>query len=135
MDSFDLSALDTKKGAEAGAELTLRHPKTNELTPVKLLVLGYDSDAYQEAQDERQRKRLERLPHHRPTVEELNEDSLYVASMLVAGFVTPLSLDGQALAYSRESAKTLLRRFPWVREQVEDFAGKRGNFLPGSASS
>ncbi len=47
--TIDLGAFDTMKGAEAGYELTLIHPKDGNPTPAKIRVLGADSEAFRGA--------------------------------------------------------------------------------------
>jgi len=136
MDRIDLSALDTRKGAEAGFELQLKHPVTGEILAGWLLkIRGYDAPAYQEVLREHQRRRLERSRNKRITVEELEAESLEAAAVLVMGWPDQFNLEGQPFAWSEANARALLGRFPWIREQVETGAADRGNFLPGSAKS
>ena len=41
---MDLASIDTVKGANAGAEVKLYHPSTNEDIGITIRVLGKDSD-------------------------------------------------------------------------------------------
>ncbi len=134
---IDLSALDTRKGAQEGVELTLKHPSTGApLAGWTLRVRGYDSEAYQRTSDEQQRRRLDRIAMgKRPTVEELNAEATELSATLIAGWPDKFDLDGKPFAYSESAAQALIVRFPWIREQVEKAAADRGNFLPGPASS
>lgn len=134
VNGFDLGALDTRRGGEQGCELQLKHPASGALLPCWVRVRGYDADSYQKKLQEQQASRLERLPGHKPSVQEINEQSLELAATLVAGW-RGVSLDGEPLEYTEAAAVKLLKRFPWIREQVEVAAADRGNFLPGSASS
>jgi hypothetical protein len=94
------------------------------------------AQTYQQVSDDHQRRRLERLSRRQtPTVEELNAEALELAASLVAGWEDKFDLDGAPLPYSGANAARLLRRFGWIRQQVEQFAGDRANFLPGSTSS
>lgn len=136
MERIDLSALDTRKGADGGFDLQLKHPGTGEtLAGWVVRVRGYDSAAYQEILREHQRRRLERSRAKRITVEELEAESLEAAAVLLVGWPDNFNLDGQPFAWSEANARTLLGRFPWIREQVETGAADRGNFLPRSAKT
>lgn len=130
----DLGALDTRRFMEAGRELALRHPGDGSVLAAVLQVRGYDSDAYQSKLDEQQQRRLERLPTHRVTVDEMRAEALEQSAALVAGWKN-VDLDGQPFEYSPANAVTLLRRFPWIREQVEVAAAERGKFLPAAGTS
>jgi hypothetical protein len=130
----DLGALDTRKYAEQGRELQLRHPGTGAALAATLRVRGYDSDAYRLVLEAQQQRRLERLPTHKVTVEDMKADALELHATLIAGWAH-IDVDGQPFEYSETNAVALLKRFPWIREQVEVAAADRGKFLPASASS
>jgi hypothetical protein len=130
----DLGALDTRKYGEQGRDIKLKHPGTGAELAIVLRVRGYDSDAYRRVLDAQQQRRLDRLPSQKVTVDELRADALELHAHLIAGW-SNVSLDGQPFEYSEANAATLLRRFPWIREQVEVAAADRGKFLPMSASS
>ena len=136
-DRIDLSTLDSRKAAEAGTQLALKHPVTGlPLEGWALTVIGYDAARYQAMSEEHQRRRFDRLAQSkRLTVEELRADSLELAAVLVSGWPPTFDLDGQPFPYSESNAVKLMHRFPWIREQVERFASDRGNFIKGSASS
>jgi hypothetical protein len=130
---LDLGALDTRRYSEQGRELQLRHPGDGTPIEARVMVRGYDSDAYQRALDAQQQRRLERLPTHRVSVDDIRADALELSSALLAGW-SNLAIDGQPFEYSPGNAVTLLRRFPWIREQVEGAAADRGKFLPASST-
>lgn len=136
-EKLDLAGFDTRKGGEAGFELPLKHPGTGKPLGRTVRVRGYDSPSYQNAMLERQRQRLERLPSHKPTPEQMDQDSLALSAALLASWADgQFTLDGRDFDYSGpDSALAMMQRFPWIREQVEEAAGERGNFLPGSASA
>lgn len=132
--STDLGALDTRRYGEQGREIRLKHPGTGAELAAALHVRGYDSDAYRRVLDAQQQKRLDRLPSHKVTVDEMRADALELHATLIAGW-SNISMDGEPFEYSEANAVTLLRRFPWIREQVEVAAADRGKFLPTPASS
>lgn len=131
----NLDALDTARGGEQGFDLELKAPN-GRMLPGRMRVRGYDSATYHQLLDEQQRRRLAGLAAARsPTVEQMKAEELELAAALVAGWTVPFDLEGKPLEYSAENAQTLLRRFWWIREQVERAAGVRANFLQGPSAS
>lgn len=131
----DLNELDTSLGAEQGYELELVAPNGRPL-PGRIKVRGFDSATYQENLDAQQRRVLERTAMRRQaTLEDIRDEAIEHSAALVIGWTVPFNLDGEPLEYSAANAKILLKRFPWIREQVERAAGVRANFLPASAGS
>jgi len=132
---INLDALDTERGGEQGFDLELVGPDGAPL-PGSLKIRGYDSTTYQQKLDEQQRRRLRHLATQKiPTVEEMDAETLEAASVLIIGWTCPFELNGQPFEYSPDNAQTLLRRFRWLRQQVDRAAGNRANFLPGSSAS
>lgn len=133
---IDLSTLDTRAGANAGAPVVLTHPVTGAELPATVLIHGHDSDAYREAQISIQRDRLARMARQRgtpPDPEEVNAEALQLLAACVQGW-EGLQQNGQPLAYTgTASALALLQAFPWIREQVDAAVHRRENFLQGSA--
>lgn len=137
VNGFDLAALDTSRGAEEGYTLTLVHPKTGEATPVTITVLGADSETFRDKQREILRRRAERMNRTRKLTvapEEAEADSLELLVAVISGW-SGMTLDGAELPFSGENARMVLRRFGWIREQVDQAVSDRANFLPRSASS
>jgi hypothetical protein len=131
---IDLGAFDTRKGAEDGIEHTLVAPDGTELPG--FVVRGYDSASYSEALDANNRKYLKQGQRKRvPTMAEIEEDSLRTAAVLLKHWPDKFSLDGKPFLHSAENALTFLRRFPWARDQVEEVARARANFLPKSSTA
>lgn len=133
--TIDLDALDTVRGAEQGFDLELRAPNGKPL-PGHLRVRGYDAETYQAKSVEQQRRLIEKTTSGRmPTPEQLRDEELELAATLILGWTCPFQIKGEPFPYSEVNAQQLLRRYPWVREQVERAARQRANFLPGSASA
>lgn len=129
-----LDDFDTRKGAEAGFEKMLVTPSGAEIGPFR--VRGYDAPSYQNALAEQNRKFL--LAGRRrkvPSVAELDEEALELAAILIADWPDHFTLGGQPFPYSALNAVTFLKRFPWAREQIEEVARERANFLPKSSAS
>ena len=139
MEKLDLSALDTKKGAEAGFEVQLTHPKTGAELPIWITVLGVDSDTYRSTLMAQQRRRMEKLRRGKRmnvTPEELEDEALDLLVTITAAWRADVDLDGKPFpSFSTTAAKALYARFPWIREQVDAAMADRANFLPGSSTS
>jgi hypothetical protein len=141
MDSLDLSRLDVRKGADAGFELQLTHPVSGAPLPIFVTILGADSDEYQGALREQQRKYTERMARGKRapvTQDEMEEQSLVLLARITRSWRTvgEVALDSKPFpAFSSAEARRLYERFPWIREQIDRAMGDRANFLPGSATS
>ena len=131
---IELGAFDTRKGAEDGMEIMLRAPSGVELAG--FMVRGYDSPTYQAALQEQNRRFLAQGRRRKvPTPEEIEHEGIELAAALLIGWPDRLALDGEPFAFSRKNAAIFLRRFPWAREQIEEVARERENFLPKSSNA
>lgn len=133
---MDLSQLDTRAGAEEGAELVLLHPQTREPTDIVIRLRGEDSEAYQTQVREFQRKKLDQARRTRrvtATPEEIEAEALELLVVATIGWNDSLTRDGQPYPYTPANARRLYEQFPWIREQVDEFVRERANFLPRSA--
>lgn len=135
--SIDLSEFDSKKGAEEGFKLNLRHPKTNQPTSAWIHVLGADSDAYQERIREFQRQRSEILKRNMRATFDPSDRAAQELDLLVAMTVgwEHIERKGQPIAFSQEEARKLYAQYPTIREQVDAAIHDRANFLPGNGTS
>lgn len=137
---LDLSALDVKTGAEQGFKLELIHPTSGVPLGLWILVLGADSDAYQEQLREFRRRATERLKRNQQVKlsdEEAEEQSREVLVATTRGWSENMKLDGALLPFSAENARRLYadKRFPWIPEQIYRSQHDRANFLPGNGTS
>ncbi len=125
---FDVAAFDLKARAEAGAPLTLRHPKTGEPLPAVIWLQGEDAENYRRtlrAQIDRQimERKLEL------TAAEMEERLVERLAAITLKFEN-IEKDGRPLEASEETARALYRGHLWIREQVAAFVEERANFLP-----
>lgn len=132
---MDLSVLDTRKAAEEGAKLQLRHPVDDTpLTgdkgePITITVIGTDSQTFKRAMHAQADRRINKPNSRRVmTMQSVEDDSI---NLLVAATIDweGIVVDGKELPFSNENAHALYERFPWIREQVNIFVGDRANFL------
>lgn len=127
----DLSNLDTNKASEVGAVLEVLHPTANTPLGIKITLAGVDSDLYRRTINKNVNKRVQRMKPGQSlpfTAEEQEESSLELLAICTLGWENVV-VDGEAIPHSKENAKELYARFPWIREQVDMFIGDRANFL------
>lgn len=133
---LDLSTLDTAKCADEGADLELRHPSTRATfcndagDPITIRLVGVDSAIYRKAQAAlTNRKLVQNKRGVKITAEELEADALEMAAKCTVSWSSDLALDGAPIPFSKQNAAKLYQRFPWIKEQVEEFINDRANFL------
>lgn len=139
-ETVDLSGFDVRPRAQEGVDMPLLSP-AGRATGVTLRVRGRDSQAYQDMIQAQVRRAIERAPR-RATEDERNAEFWELQATLVAGWHTegkPAALvfeqGGPALECTPANVAKALEKNAWLFEQVNSFADKRANFLPGSVSS
>ena len=125
---FDVAAFDLRARSEAGAPLTLRHPKTGEKLPAVIWLQGEDAENYRKclrAQIDRQisERKLEL------SAAEL-EERLIERLVAITQRFENIELNGVQYDGSPENAKKLYCEQLWIRDQVVAFVEDRANFLP-----
>lgn len=123
---MDFADLDMASAADAGADLNLRHPATDEpLTdgdaPVKWRIIGRDSKRVQEAT---------RAAQKLAVAGKIDEDEAGIRSMAACVIDWPKGTkwQGKALDCTPENVAMMLRERPWLMEQIGPFAITRANF-------
>lgn len=128
---MDLSELDLTAKADAGAEMRLNHPVTEEplLTddgkPITIKVLGQDSREFRAAAAElaermQNRKRL--------SVAAAEAQSVELLARCVKGW-TGIVWEGKALPCTPDNVRMVLRERKWVRDQIDAFVTDRAAFF------
>lgn len=125
---MDLSILDTRKAADAGAVLELVHPTTHKPLDIFITLAGVDSQVWKDAQRRQSNNRLKKKSF-RLSAEELEAEGVDMLAACTLDWENMI-LDGQELECSRENAARVYSRFSWLKEQVDEFIGDRANFLP-----
>jgi hypothetical protein len=147
--SFDLGSLDTKKACDAGAVLELRHPDTGKGLGIFITLAGVDSEAYVKASNRIAARRanlnmtparMKKVRAGRPvdvTEEDIGaqqDDGIQLLAAVTLSWEGVL-VDGNEVACGQEQAVSLYSRFPWIRQQVDEWVSERANFLAGSPGS
>lgn len=141
----------TREAATKGAWLHLVHPVSGELlyrgelpngepdkaTPVRWLIAGRDSEQYQRKLNEQQTRRIEdsaktkvkSLTGERFTAEALDLMAVCVLEVEHSHFA------GQPLTNDATAIRAVLKKEPWVAEQVDAFLMDRACFLAASKTT
>lgn len=128
----DLSNFDTCAAGNEGAEMKLLNPETGEeLGPVFVLA-GADSDVYVSKQRKNINKRLRNKRGAKGIDAELIESEAIDLLAECTLNWRDVVLDGETLPFSKNNARELYTRFPWIREQADAFIGDRANFIKKS---
>lgn len=140
---MDLAQLDTTAAADAGAVLTLLHPKTGDVlrqdlphdaapgvegAPVTITLAGTDSERHRKFRNSLITKRLAKRVPGKMTAEEAESEQMdgLVALTLAWEGVT---FQGEALPCTAANVRRVYTSLKWVREQVDQFVTDRANYL------
>ena len=128
---FDFSSRDVAAKAEEGAELEVLDPVTSEAVGVYITLAGADSSVHRKASVNISKRRLNGRKGFRnrgfdpEKMEAENIEVLAACTLSWKGVI----VDGAPLPCSRDNAIKMFTRFPWLREQVEQFIGDRSEYL------
>jgi len=133
---MDLSLLNPKKKANAGAFLHLVNPATglplydgdDNAKPVGLYLMGRDSDLYAKTRHKNVNTALTAKKKSDPKTSEIIEQETVslLADMTVSW--ENLSYNGQH-EFSREAVIGIYTDLKWVFEQADSFISDRANFI------
>jgi len=135
---IDLLTLDIVAKSDEGSEIELLHPVSKEPLEMFITVAGFDSKIATKFTRKLQNKRLAQMKKKKDLSFDLSQDDLDDGSLNLLAECTlgwrssegaDFLLDGKPLAFSKENAKKLYQRFPWIKEQVDAWVGDRANFL------
>jgi len=135
---MDLSKLNVVEQANSGAALELLHPVTGEvLTDEKkepkafyLKLLGSDSDVYRnQIKRNFERNQNQSKGRNKPKLD--IDDAQRRAAELLAKCTTECYMieDGKPIECTSAEMVRLYLKYPWLREQAEEFIGDRGNLM------
>lgn len=132
---MDLANLNTKQQMEAGADLHLKHPSTREplfadddkgKKPMVITLMGIDGETFQRIRRQNQRAAMKRRDPVEPA--EAEKQGLDTLVAITKGWKN-IVLSGEELAFTAENVRRVYAEFPWIREQVNEFASDRANFI------
>lgn len=135
---MDFSVFDTTASDE-GAIMEVRDPngvvmQAPDGKPVTITLVGSDSKQFRSATRAATNRRLKGGRKLNVTAEGLEAEAIDILAACTLAW-HGIMLDGKKFECTRENARLLYERFLFVREQVDEFIGDRGNFLKPSAKS
>jgi hypothetical protein len=136
----DLNAFDTVTAANEGAVLELRGPNGEPLKqdggkkPVSITLYGADSEVARKARNAAANRYLKQRGKVQITAEGSEADALSFLAKCTAAW-DGIVVDGKALPCDRENVMQVYERFPFIREQVDEFIADRANFLKASSKN
>lgn len=119
---------------ESPIAVTLRNPESGEDlqndkgAPMQIFVVGADSAAFRRIKSESFAKNRKAKNIR---FEQAEAQSFELLAKATTEFKN-LMFNGSALEYSVEAAIDLYRKFPWIKEQVDEAIVDRANFLENS---
>ena len=128
---FDFATRDVAAKAEVGAELEVLDPVTNEPVGVYITLAGADSVVHRKAVANISKRRFNNQKGFRNKgfdPEKMEAESIEILAVCTLSW-KGVTVDGDPLPCSRDNAIKMYTRFPWLREQVEQFIGDRSAYL------
>lgn len=117
-------------------ELHLKAPDSGEplmtadKRPVVIMLVGADSDTYIKAQRKMLNERMNR--NKKPDADVMFQQGIDLLVNCTVGWSGITTDNGKKdLPFTPDAARALYtnKSLPWVKEQVDEFVGNRGNFL------
>lgn len=127
--AFDLSAFDGLTAAqEEGIDVTINGPDGTPLSPpVVITIAGPDSERQKAAQRKQADIRLRRR-QRTMSAKEAEEAGLDILAASIIAW-TPFKVGGKVLELTKDNAKMVLQRYPFIQEQLDLAAGDRAGFI------
>jgi hypothetical protein len=128
---MDLSKLDLTKSSNEGAWITLKHPSSNDDLPMKIKVIGKDSDKFIKLSEDFRRSNLEDMKSNKTVEQRMQASKEYGDTLLVACTLEwqGIELDGKKLDCTPENIKLVYQRFGWIKEQIDTAIADRTLFI------
>lgn len=130
--------LSTVHNPEELATMELRHPVSDEVImhgegdeqrPMTITIYGTDSQHVrnvQRAQQDRRLQKAQRMGRVNATAEAIEASTLEILAKSIKDW--DITVHDEQPDYSQNAAIALLKEFPWIREQVDNFMSDRANF-------
>jgi len=126
--TFDLASFDKMQAIqEAGLDVEIRGPDNKKLG-FSIKVAGPDSELQRSVVEKLTNERLQSEDISPLTASEMDTRKTRGLAMSTMGW-TDFILDGKVLPFSTDNAYKLFRRFPFIRDQIEEKASRRTAFL------
>ena len=129
--AFDFASRDVAAKAEIGAELEVLDPVTSEPVGVYITLAGADSAVHRKAVATVSKRRMNGQKGFRNKgfdLEKIDAENIEIFATCTLAW-KGVTVDGVSLPCSRDNAIKMYTRFPWLREQVEQFISDRSEYL------
>ena len=126
MEQIDLADLDTSAACDEGAELELVHPRTQVGLGMFITMYGVDSKIWRRALSDVGERRARK--RGTPSLDEVRAQNIEILARCTRSW-RGIRVDGGEPPCTYENARALYTRFPWITDQVDAFAGDRGNYI------
>lgn len=130
---MDLQKLDSVKGCNDGAECPILDPRTQLPTGIVITVYGPDSDLVQRLRREQSERAFAAMRGNRRRrldQEAIEKEGLEFLARITKSW-TGVEEGTTPIECNFDNAYSIYRRYPWLRQQVDDFAGDRTHFMTG----
>jgi hypothetical protein len=133
-DVMDLTQYENDK-IDEGAVLHVRDPLTGSLiedddgqNAMTITLISADSREYVRMQHRISNSTIRGTKPRKVTLEEIEDSALQMLAFATKSW-TGMVLDGAPLECNQINARMVYKRFPWIKEQVDEFVVDRSNFL------
>jgi hypothetical protein len=115
---MDLNSLDLTKSS-------------NDDLPMKIKVIGKDSDKFIKLSEDFRRSTLEDMKSNKTVEQRIKTSKEYGDTLLIACTLEwqGIELDGKKLDCTQENIGLVYQRFAWIKEQVDTAIADRANFI------
>lgn len=117
------------KAQEDGFPVVIKGPDGVSDLGLTITVAGPDSDRQRSARRKQIDRRLARRNPGPLSAAEIEESSIKLLAETVISWSPDPTFGGKATSCSPENVETVLRAFPFIREQLDASAGSRADFL------
>lgn len=125
----DLAQFDGLLAAqEKGVEVNILHPKTGEDLGIQIIVAGPESERQTKVRNRVVNDRINRNRNRKTTAAELDADALKLSAAAIISW-SGVNIGETPLELTMANAEMLLKKYPWIREQVDVVVGDRAAFI------
>jgi hypothetical protein len=129
--------MDLEVSADEGALMEVRHPTTGEVlrhddgSAFTIKLIGRDSEKFIAVARSQADRRLQQTMRTRAPVLSKVADADEIELLVSATVEWDIILGGKKPESTANNYRDAYKRFRWLREQVDEFVGNRGNFMKG----
>lgn len=128
---MDLKSLEVTNEA---IDMPVYNPLTGEKLDIVIQVIGRDSDEFKEKFRAIHKRAIQKAP--RGDLSKLSSDddeyfAIQIRAIHIKGW-SGVEEDGKPLPYTKENAEHLVKSYPVIADQIQEFVEDRANFMKAS---